>query len=236
MSLYISGTGFGDLSPSGLHLTNSGTQWGVAGAFPLIPIANFGIGGTDRIYRADEAAFYVSGTESDMISASQGLTIGCWAYNTELGNDDHALMSQWDTSSDRSYLLYQTSTGTTGAYISGDGSAVSSRVETNATVGIATDEWHHYVLQWSPSARDNVLRLWVDGNYWETASVGIASLHNSTANFGIGHSYQSSGTPTRYFEGYISAAFFCGARVYDSTIKALYHRTRPLYQSRQLWV
>ena len=227
-----------EISGSELHLTNAGVQFGALSTWPLLPLANFGVGGTDRLYRTDEALFYIAGNEAQLLTSHRGLTMGCWARNTELGTAGHSIIGQWDDSgNDRSYLIYQDSTsgGRTLALVSDNGTNVGSKIVSNSTLGIADDEWHHYVLQWSPSSQDDYIRLWVDGQYWETASVGYASLHNSSANFGIGHSY-SSGSPGYHFEGQISMAFLCRARVFDSVIKVLYFRTRSLFQSREKWI
>jgi len=71
-----------EISGSELHLTNSGVQFGVLSQWPLAPLANFGVGGTDRLYRTDEALFYIAGNEASLLTSCRGLTMGCWARNT----------------------------------------------------------------------------------------------------------------------------------------------------------
>jgi len=91
-------------------------------------------------------------------------------------------MGQWDgTGNSKAYLLHQNSSSQTQAYVSSTGTNQAVATVANSTAGIADDEWHHYVLQFSTSDQDNFIRIWIDGQYWETGSVGYASLHNSTA-------------------------------------------------------
>jgi hypothetical protein len=233
-----SSTAARDLSSVGLHLTNSGVQYGPgSGHLKYVPVAHFGAASSDRLYRTDSADFYVAGTETHLISTGRGLTAGLWVSFDDLGVNNEVLMGQWDSgANDRSWMLYADTNGAIHSYISSGGTFTTNKAFAQADHGIGEDDdtWNHIVLQWSPSAQDDHLRIWVNGQYEETTSVGYATLHNSSANFGIGHSY-SSGTPGSYFEGQISMAFMCGANISDEAIKRLYYRTRPAFQSRNLW-
>jgi hypothetical protein len=225
-----------DLGPIGLDFTNSGTQFGyITTSAPYVPCANFGAASTDRLYIADQAELHVSGLESSLISATRGLTAGLWVNFGDLGTANECLMGIWEsTNNDREWMLYANTSSQIGAYISSNGTAFTNKLVSSSTHGISNDEWHHLVLQWSPSAQDDHLRIWYDGNYQETTTVGYASLNDSAANFGIGHNY-AGGSPTTYFEGQLSMAFFCECNLKDAAIKRLYYRTRPAFQSRNQW-
>jgi hypothetical protein len=235
MTAHASGGGAKDLSGNDLNLTNSGQvqySWVVTDDDPTkgVAMANFGAASSDRLHRADEAAFYVSGNETFMVSTRQGLTAGAWVRPIDLGTAAEGIMGQWDTGSNqKSWSLYFGTSSQFTVYITSDGSTNVSKSVGSGTHTIENDKWSFLCLQWSPSARDNYLRAWVDDMSWTNTSPGVATLHNSTANFGIGHLY-NSGTPDRYFEGQISMAFMCACNIGDDNISRLYEQTRSYFR------
>ena len=221
-----------DLSGNGLTLTNSGVQFGYLGSSPVVAMANFGAASTDRLYRVDESSFYTSFTTGHLLTANRGLTAGLWIRYNSFGSSSEGIMGQWN-SGQVGWLIHTAAGGNIEGYCSWNGTNNVKAELTPAESGVATGEWHFLCLQVSPSAQENFVRIWVDNVYDEVA-YGNTALHDSTANFGIGH-YYSSGSPTAYFEGQIAMPFLCGGNIGDTNIRRLYYRTRPALQSRALW-
>lgn len=223
-----------DLSGNGLHLTNSGVQFTFASSNPNVSSGFLAPSSTDRFYRADTGAFYSSFTSSYVQTALRGLTAGIWVKFQNLGGADECIIGQWDSgANDRQWMIYSNTNSAILGYFSYDGTNYDYENITAATHGMSNYEWHFLCIQVSPYALDDFVRIWVD-DYYEDSAHGQSALHDSSANFGIGHNY-SSGSPTNYFEGHVAMAFLCGMNIGTTNIRRLYYRTRPAFQNKSLW-
>lgn len=219
---------FNDLAGMGLHLSNVGVQVGYvdsSDAAHKISIANFGLSGTDRLYRADAVEFQIIGSENKTLSSVRGLTMGGWFKPINWGNANQCLMGQWNTGADdRAYMIYGNTSSQVGAYISYNGIASTYKLW---SASMEDGEWYHIVHQWSPYS--DFLRIWVNGLYQEHSSPDIMTLHNSSAKFGIAHSYTND-LAERYFYGNVSMAFLCGINIHARNIERLYENTRMYFR------
>ena len=212
-----------DLSGNVLSLTNSGAQADASNG--NIPCANFASAGSDRLYRSDEAALDILGTEAYVTSAYRGLTMGTWLRATT-SPADMMIMGKWAYSgNERSYNLRFNASSQPAAYISVDGTA--STIEAHSTA-VVHSEWHFVCMRFDPSAN---LAIWLDDNKEENTTSIPASINNSTADFEIA----SFNNGESYFDGRISLAFLCAAALSDAAVRRLYYRTRPAFQNRSQW-
>lgn len=216
-----------DLSGNELHLTNVGTQFGWIGSAYDPPCANFGAASTDRLYRTDEANFHTSFTASGLISANRGLTAGCWVRFADFGNVSECVMGIWD-SGDREWMIYANSASQIGGYFSYDGTNYDSELVGQPQSGVVNDEWNFLCLQVSPTAQEDVLRMWIN-NYSEEKAHGRSALNDANVNFGLGHNY-TAGSPDTHFEGQISMAFLCGGNIGSANIQRIYSTTRSYFK------
>lgn len=222
-----------DLSGNELHLSNTGVQLGWINSHPGLPVANFGIGSSDRLQRKDEAAFHTSGLSTGIISYTRGLTAGAWVRPVNLAAAFETIMGQWDSgANDREWMIRLNTGGTADAFISSNG---TNEAFAQRSIGLLDDAWNFLCLQWSPSGQSDFLRIWVNNGYTENAGIQFADLNDSKKDFGMGFRFVSSPTRTDYFEGQISMAFLCGCNISDAAIRRLYYRTRSVFQSRSQW-
>jgi hypothetical protein len=217
-----------DISGNGLDLINTGqAQLCYAPSNKKPPAIFFGAAGTDRLYRADEAAFSTSWTAAGITGVSRGLTAGAWVRPLDIATATETIIGQWDNgANDRSWCIQlQITTGYPNARISSNGTATDGRTYQTA---LENNKWYFLCLQASPSAQDDYLRMWVDDDY-ESVAHGETDINNSAANFGIGHSY-NSGSPAAYYEGYLGMSFLCGGNIRASNILRLYNMTKHFFK------
>lgn len=211
-----------DISGHAHHLGNQGNP-----IFNHIGLVSYwdldGVG--DYFSRADEADLDITGTETYVAAAAQGLTLGGWFQVDNFQASGAAgFMSKWDDSGgvdERSYLLRVATAGPTLEWI----------VSTNgiASVGLASsvvpvlDSWYFIVGRFVPGTSADI---YVNG-IKTTRDAGIpGSIHSGTADFMIG-SYVSAAS--RDLDGFVSCCFLCAAACSDNQIQRLYAVTKSLF-------
>jgi len=204
-----------DLSAQGRTLTNNNSAayaWtGLAHHVNLSAVA------TSYLSRVDEDGLDVLGTESYIVAANRGLTIGGW-FRPTLGGTDVGLMSKYVVGGNqRSYLLRKTAADVSYFAVSVDGAAVAA---VNVTA-IAINAWQFIVGRFTPGAE---LATFTDG-VKATNLVGVpASIFNSNSAFEVGR-YNAA----NYFTGSWALGFLCAAALSDTWIAMLYEHSRSLF-------
>lgn len=189
----------------------------------LAPYIEFD-GTGDFLSRPDEAGLDIRGTETSIVAAMRGLTIGGWFWIDSLapGAND-AFIGKWNTAGDqRSYLLYFNDTSNTACFdVSSLGTAASVITVTGSVMTAAG--WHFIVARFDPSTEINI---WVNNTEIVNAVGTPASLFNGTADFLVG-AYDNGATGL--LDGRASLCFLCGALLSDAVVKQLYEQTRAMY-------
>lgn len=211
-----------DLSGNWLSLLNDGAQ---AGAFNgNIPCTVFVAAGSDRLYLPDDAAFDILGTESYI--NVPGLTMGAWIRATTTPTSMQ-IMGKWlEGGNERSYNLRINASEQPVAYVSVDGTAETSEAHSTA---IVAGDWRFVCMRFDPSTN---LAIWLDDDKEENTTSIPASINDGAADFEIA-SYNNDGG--EYFDGRVSLAFLCASALTDAAVRRFYYRTRPLFQTRELW-
>jgi hypothetical protein len=152
---------------------------GAAGAVGILGDANSAISlnGTNQ---------YLGTTDAFFDPGNQNFTVGGWFYSADwiLGTG-YGILGQGNTTSDRSFALYMTVTGTFALYCSSSGTSWELSV-TDIAHGIAdnTPGWHHIALRYKAST--NTFNLFLDGKIIGSASLSGA-LHAASSNsFSVG--------------------------------------------------
>jgi hypothetical protein len=199
-----------------------------------IPCVQFELANSEYFNAADAADFDILGTETYIGSAFRGLTFGCWYKPESLpaigGGQLSALVSKYFSgSNNRSYALWieSTTNNNVQAIVSSNGTAATS-VEHTVT-NVVVDEWRFIVARYKPSTS---LDVWLDNAFTRNTTSIPASLFNSNASFRIS-SHDS--TPQNFADGRMSMVFLCAGYLSDAEIRRLYYRTRPLFQSKDIW-
>ena len=201
-----------DVSGNGLHLTrNSGATFGqFSGTYA--PVVLFD-GVTGRFTHTDDAAFDISGTESYVAAAHQGLTFGCWVQPISAAGSNEYVIGKWGSG----YLLFINGAGNF-RFVVNDGSSDT----TIGSTAYTQDEWHFLCGRLDPSTE---MKMWINEVTEDLTASVPASVNNSGANFGIG----AGGSGANPFNGRVSLAFLCAGRVPDIHIDAFYRLTAPLF-------
>lgn len=217
----LSGSGriqIADRSGNGLHLTNGSAAITYVSSIAAIPhIVCSGV--TSYVYRADEGALDVSGTEGTMASAYRGLTFGGWVRFTSTSGAQALIAKYNPGSNDRSYYIYKNSSQNAVVDISSDGTAVTSVTHTSTMAG---STWYFMVGVFSPSAS---LSVWLNDTKVTSSTSIPASIFNSAQELRIGRLNDG----TAQLDGRISLPFLCAAAVPDNKILSLYHMGRRLF-------
>lgn len=192
-------------------------------AAQLIPYLSFsGPGSGDYFSRADGPPTSITGTETTVHGPQRGLTLGGWAYSTDIANQQ-GFITKWAGAGSRSYVLshYGNVAGDpVGMVISDDGTN-SSVVYSNSAYQNAT--WHWVVGRFCDNDTGEELAIWLDGEK-TTAATARASIFDSASNFNIG-----ARNGTILFSGRMAVAFLCAAKVPDVVIEAAYQQSRAAF-------
>ena len=212
-----------DVSGHGHTLTYNGNPtFNYDGLVPYWDLDGTG----DYFQRADEADLDITGTETYVAAAAQGLTLGGWFRQDALALE--IAMAKWaftaPLANQLSYRLSVSGTGTVQFYVSMNGVAWTVVTSTN-TYAAAT--WSHWVGRFDPGAE---LAVFVDGTK-TTNVVGIpASIFNSTAPFEVGcYDNGDAGGTVGFFNGDVSCCFLCAAALSDTQINVFYQMTKRYF-------
>jgi hypothetical protein len=193
-----------------------------------MPAVDINSGSSELLYRADEADFDILGNESFIHSDYRGLTIGAWAYFDAVAQHS-GIAGKW-TSGQKSYLLHMNNVGQAEMYVSNDGAA--QIYATYSAAALVTGRWYFLCGRFDPSTE---IKIWVnDNSNIKTVNVP-ATLFNGTASFAVGAWGTQPATWTSFMDGRVSMVFLCAAYLPDHTVRRLYYRTRPLFQTREAY-
>lgn len=214
-----------DLSGQLRTLTNNGPSEGGVVAGYTAPYLKFD-GSNDYLSRADEAGLDILGTETHILSAFRGLTLGGWflAANGSLPPaSTKGLMAKYlTTGNQRSYRLHIASASSSPTFvISVDGTATTS-VTSSRT--LAEEIWYFIVGRFDPSTS---LDIFVSGTWNNNVAAIPASIFNSTEELNI--SAYSTGLAASRFNGSVSHCFLCAAYLPDEVVETLYEITRGMF-------
>ena len=214
MSSFDEGGNAYDLSGQGRTLTYNGNPtYNYVGLAPYIDLDGTG----DFLSRADEAGLDISGTESYVAAAAQGLTMGGWFYFNNL-DPNRSLINKWDAATNQRAYLFQTNTDWRFA-VSNNGVA-SKWLMTGVTPAAAT--WYFSVARFIPSTE---VAIFVNMTKYADVTAIPASLFNSNVGLGVGGSAAGGGL----WPGRISFCFLCATALSDTMIGALFQQTRNLF-------
>jgi len=205
-----------DQSGNGKILTEGGDS--VLNVDGIIPYADVdGVG--DRFERADESDFDISGTETHIAPAIQGLTMGGWVYFSNTASAAEYFMAKHNSAGNRSYYLRRSSTGFLQFIVSTNGTTEVSVVTTNtALVGT----WFYFVGRFEPSTE---LAIFENSNKTTNTSSVPADIFNSNASFVIAAREAGANAMT----GRVSNCFLCAAYLSDAIIKNIFQLTKDAY-------
>jgi hypothetical protein len=203
-----------DMGSLGHHLAYNGNPY--YGYSNLVPYVHFdGVG--DYLEHLDHADFDITGTESFVPAAQQGLSVGGWFYFDGLGNLE-AMMSKYGLAiADESWRLTKVPTDVA-RFVVSDGAATTV-VTSTTTLSAAT--WYFMAGVFSNSA--NTISVWLDNVYWSAAFNN--TINNSTVAFRIG--MQADGNNP--FVGRASLCWVCATALSDAIVKMIYHWTRSMF-------
>lgn len=209
-----------DLAGGAYHLTNNNTA--LFGYDDLIPYVEFD--GVDQyLSRADGGAADwadVLGTETHIVAAQRGLTIGGWFYFGAAAGSDEVLICKWHSGiAQRSYLIRREAGGLVRFYVSANGVAVTS------VLSISTppqDTWVFLVGRFDPS---NEIKIWYNDETNTNVAAIPATVFDGTADFAIG----AYSNPLLYLEGRASVCFLCTAALSDAIVGQAFQQSRALF-------
>lgn len=210
-----------DLSGMDRNLTNNNTV--TFGYDDLAPYANFVAASTQYLNKADGGAGNwadVIGTESHIIAAQRGLTLGGWFYFDSDTGSNQNLLTKRGADGNLSYYLRRSAAGVAQLSISPDGTAANTITGSGASP--ADSAWYFIAGRFDPST---TIDVWVNDNQTTTAAGVPASIFDSTADFVIG----ATGVPSEYLDGRASMCFLCSAALSDAIINQLYQWTRAMF-------
>jgi len=206
-----------------VYKVGGGLTYGYEG---LVPYANFTGAANSYLRRADGGAGNwgdILGTESYIVGAYRGLTLGGWFYIEGLGNNE-VLMAKWeDAGNQRSYLLRkENGTGFGRMYVSTTGADFPS---VTGTIAMNTNSWNFVVGRADNTSKD--LDIFVNNNNDTSAAAYAAAINDSTADFTIGA--RNPAAPVEYLTGKASLCFLCAASLSDTIIQAIFENQRAMF-------
>jgi len=224
-----------DLSGQGRTLSMAGTPLYRGSTSGIRPYIEFD-GTNDYLYRPDEPGTSITGTESLVASANQGLTLGCWvSFRDTLPSDasaDKGVITKWLTSSDdRSYGLFgDNPTDRFMFYVSSAGTGATSVVVGNGSALCDIDplDWQFVAGRFDPGSE---LKIWVStdsvlNSVTNTTSIP-ASIDDNGSQFNIA-AYDDGASATRA-NILVAMAFLCCMELNDAYIFTLFQQTRAMF-------
>lgn len=180
-------------------------------------------GANDYFSRADEAATSITGAETHIDGAINGLTCGGWVYNTS-ATAEGVVLSKWLAAANLSYILsLRGDVAGDPLYfqISDDGANAD---EVASSGGYTASRWHFVAGRFNDNDTGEELACWLDG-VKTTDTTARATIFDGTANFCLGAGSTGGGKLT----GRLPIAFLCAAALSDDMIGALFQQSRALY-------
>lgn len=212
-STVFSNGAVGDISDINHHLTNTDVDIGLD---LVIAYALFN-GSSAVLTRVDGADFDITGTETYIVTAQRGLTMGAWVRFDGLGSLE-GIISKWTVSgSQQAYRLFKQANDTIRFEV--NNGAVDWPVTSVVTVPATT--WTFVAGQFDPGAE---LAVWVnDTKVSDTSSIPL-SVDATTAIFDLGRTDGGS-----LFDGRMALPFLYASFLPDYMIRQFYWQTKGLF-------
>ncbi len=209
-----------DIAGAGYHLTDNNTV--TFGYDQLAPYAALD-GINQYLSKADGGAANwadIIGTESYIVAAQRGLTLGGWFYfDNAAGANEHLLGKVNVTvGNQRSYRLIRLGTGFVRFEMSVDGTAITTAPIAGPGAGV----WCFFAGRFDPSTE---VKVWYNDVTATNVAAIPATIFDSIAQFTIG----ARDGPSQFLDGRASLCWLCAAALSDSLITALFQQTRKLY-------
>jgi len=197
------------------HLTYNGNPvYGYDGLAPYIAFDGTG----DYLDRGDEADLDITGTETYVEAAAQGLTMGGWFYLTETATNE-GLISKYNIPGNNGYIIQKLAAGPDVVRMIVDNGALV----TSGILDITLDTWNHIVGKFAPSAE---LYVYVDSVQSDNGAGIPAAIGNNAIAFEI--SGYNNGI-SQLLTGRASLCFLCAAALSDTCIQSLFQQQRSLF-------
>lgn len=146
-----------------------------------------------------------------------GLTVGGWFNSDTAQAGDIGLISKYNSTDNRSYMLYLNDS-VPEFCVSSDGAAVTT---VTSDYVMDNDYWFFLAGRWTPSTE---LSVFVNGNITTNTTSIPASIFKSSIALKIG------AVDTAYFDGKGSLCFVCKYALPDILIKSIYETTKPMFR------
>ena len=204
-----------DISGQGRSLTPAGGAASPTyGNYGVIPYADFALGSSQYLSRADEAGLDITGS----------LTVISWVRFDALSTGANTgLISKWYAAggaTQASYRLSKTVTDQLQFSITTDGSTVVSINDAAANYAAAT--WFYLVGRYSVVQK--LLEICVN-NTWYQLAVGVpASIHIGTEPLRVASSNRGN-----YLDGQMAFGAICADSVSNTICRAFYEHTRGAF-------
>ena len=176
-------------------------------------------GAGDCHSHADDAHFDITGTETTVAAARNGLTLGCWAAFSNAATATEVIMEKYGTANNKSYRFYRSSTGIFTGQISTNGTTDFTNAFGGVTVGTS---WNFLSMRFTPSTE---LKLWINDGTDILAAAVPASIFSGTSQFTIA---ANAGT-SMLMTGRVAFPFVCACTLSDALIGQLYQSSRGLF-------
>lgn len=213
-----------DVSGNGQEFVHAGNPQ-LAGFGTYSGIPNVIFNGSDEWYSiADSAHWDILGTESGIVAAGRGLTMGAWIRHDDAPGSNEFVLSKRMSTTNMSYWLNRNASGFGSFAISDDGT--SSTAVTSSTDTIGADTWTFLVGRFDPSTE---MKLWVNDTTYTNVSSIPASIFNGAADLFMAGRDDAITPGQALMDGRTSMAWICAANLDDRNIYALYEISRHIY-------
>lgn len=216
--------GFGGMDNSGNMADSSGNGHTMSlNGNPLVKLQStfpyYEFDGTGDFFSVtDAAAIEVSGTESFIDSGSRGMTCGAIVSTDSLAANQ-GILAKWNANtSNRSWMLYVSSSGVFRFNVSNDGSATALA----STAAPSTATWYYLVGRFVPSTSVDV---YLNGVKTSNTTSIPASIFDASVNLRIGRYTEAAGTFAD-LDGRVALAWYTPFALPDGYIQYLYQSVR----------
>jgi len=207
-----------DQSGNGRLLTYNGNPtYNYDGFVPYIEFDGTG----DFLERVDEPGFDITGTETYVASAVQGMAMGCWLWiNAFDSGGSNVFMNKGPGGVPGNYTARALGGGTDLIEFS-----TAAHGTLNGGLTITTGAWFFFVGRFDNTG--NTLDNWTGdttGQLIKTSTAAAGALTTNNDTFGIGGNATTPATILHI--GRVSLAFLCALALSDAIVETLYDYTR----------
>jgi hypothetical protein len=208
-----------DIAGGGYHLTQNNAC--VFRYYNLAPVVDFA-GANEYLSRVDGGAgdwADVTGTETHIPAAVQGLFLGGWFRFDDAVSAVEYMMAKWGAAGNRSYGLRRSATGAATFIVSNDGTATAQVDLAGALV--TTGEWYCVLGRFDNT--NNEIKVWVNGD--SNTAVYNNAIFDGNADFIIGARQGGA----EQMDGMSSLDFLGQIAVGEATAFSFYQQTRAMF-------